>query len=478
MSHIGWSALRSWGERLTTLALFVILARLLPPDQIGALAYVMAINSLILVVADGALSEWLIRTAASTREQETTIFTLQGLVGLVLAVLFCIVGVWWGPAMIGRSDAAEIIAALSLTIPLGAMTKVPEALLQRRFAFKQLAYRTFIVLWGGGVVGVSCALAGFGIWSLVLKSLVESIGYLIFTLLAANWRIGIALHFSKITEALRYGMSVFGSWLFEMASQRFDTLIVGSILGAAALGYYSIALRIVQVIADVFTAVISRVSLTHFSALARQGTEELSRFYLSMFEASTRLIVPLIAVFAALSPLIVPVVFGQKWTAAAVPLEVLCLIPLCTTATCFAYPIVLATGRPHYAMQLSIVAAVVTVIGASVGASFFGITGASIGVASRMLIVSPLALLFVSRVTTVSLRQHAKALWPVVLEAVIGFSVAFMIQGLLVAWPAFLRLVVAGLGGVAVAYGVLWLVLRPAERERVLRLIGQIGFAR
>ena len=470
LSHIGWSALRSWGERFTTLALFIILTRLLSPDQVGALAYLMALNSLILVVAEGALSEWLIRSADSTREQEVTIFTVQGLFGTVLAAGLCAVGIWFGPAMIGRSDAAVIIAVLSLTIPVGVMAKVPEALLQRRFAFKQMAFRSFAVMWSGGLIGIGCALGGLGIWSLVIKQLWESTGYLLITLYAAHWRPGIAFEFSKIKEAIRYAVAVFGSWIFEAVSQRADSLIVGSVLGTVALGYYSIALRIFQVMTELFTAVISRVSMSHFAPLARKGTEELSQFYRKMLDQTTRFFVPLIAIFASLAWLTVPLVFGQKWASAAMPLEALCFIPLCTTVTCFTYPIMLATGRPQNAMQVNVVAALCTIAGAAAGCAF-GLTGVAVGVASRMLIVLPLSVFFVAQVTTVSLRQHAAVLLPGLIEGAAGMAAALALAWAGAGLPAPLRLAAAIAAGLAASYATLWLLLAATERRKLLQLL-------
>jgi O-antigen/teichoic acid export membrane protein len=474
LSHIGWSALRSWGERFTTLAVFIILTRLLAPDQIGALAFLMAIIGVFQVAADGALSEWLVRCAESTRLQQVTIFTLQGLIGIVLALVIAISGLWWAPAAIGRADAAVINAVLTLAIPLGALTKVPEAILRRRFGFKQLAYRSFAVFAAGGAVGIGCALAGFGIWSLVIKQVLETAGALFFTLLAARWRPGIGFAFGRIKEAIRYALAVFGSWIFEAVSLRADSLIVGAILGTSALGFYSIALRIFQVMIELFIAVISRVSISHFAELARRSSDELSAFYVRMYEGSTRLFAPMIAVFAAVAPLIVPLVFGAKWAAAAAPLQALCFIPLCTTAVCLAYPTVLATGKPEYAMHLNIVAAIVTVVGATAGATF-GLTGAAIGVASRMLVVTPMAFFLVSRVAKVSVRQHVQSAGPAVLEAGAGLAVALVIGIVVASWPPIARLVVEGIGGIAAAYGVLWLVLGTEARAHMIGTIRRLA---
>src|SRR5690606_5953426 len=108
----------------------------------------------------------------------------------------------------------------------------------------------------GGMAGVICAFKGLGVWALVVKQLVENSVALLAVMIGARFRPRLMFSRATMGEPLRYGLAVFGARSIGVIHGRLDSLIVGWVLGATALGFYSVALRVYQHVSEMFNSVI------------------------------------------------------------------------------------------------------------------------------------------------------------------------------------------------------------------------------
>ena len=120
-------------------------------------------------------------------------------------------------------------------------------------------------------------------------------------------------------EQTRYGLRVFPGLVFAQGTYRADLLLVGWLLGSGAAGVYGVALRLVEVL----NLVPNAVSFVSFPAASRAATgRERSQIWgvlRGTVAASTVLGITL----GAAAPLIVPVLVGEGFSDALIPLWVL-----------------------------------------------------------------------------------------------------------------------------------------------------------
>ncbi len=73
------------------------------------------------------------------------------------------------------SQVADLLRWLSPTLLLVALSAVPVAILRRKLQFRLLAVRTTLGVIAGGAVGITMAVMGYGVWSLVGQRLAQSL---------------------------------------------------------------------------------------------------------------------------------------------------------------------------------------------------------------------------------------------------------------------------------------------------------------
>jgi lipopolysaccharide exporter len=223
-----------------------------------------------------------------------------------------------------------------------------------------------------------------------------------------------------------------------------DYLIVGRTLGAQALGWYTLAFRIPElVIINVFY-VLSAVAFPVFSK-AQGEHERLRRGYTKAVALQSAYGVGAGVGLAMIAPMAVHVIFGPRWTPSIVPLEALALYAAFRALGVGSIDVYKATGRPRLAFWLSVVR-LGAVLPALLIAVQFGITGVAWAQAIVALMLAVLMQGVASRVLGLPPGRLVAALAPAL---ALGAGVALG-AGAVRLWfpgPDAVRLVVAVLAG-------------------------------
>jgi PST family polysaccharide transporter len=320
---VGWTAVQRWTVRATGFLTFVVLSRLLEPAEIGLAALAVAIATSFSVFVDLGTSDYLVRAPDVESRTTSTVFWMQ--LGLAVAL--------GGPLAlfahpladaIGTPALAPVLQALTLLLPIYAATAVPAALLHRRLSFAALALRDVLAAVAGAVAGVTLALLGAGVWALVTQSLIQAIVSLIGVLLAARWRPRATFSRRTLSSVVRFGGPLLGVQVMQMVRDRADAFLIGGLLGPAALGIWTVATRLLAIVAEVSTSVLDAVALPVFSRLLGNAGK-FREVHRTSVAYTTTLLVPVLVVVAVTSPVLVPLLFGEQWAPSAPLAQILCL---------------------------------------------------------------------------------------------------------------------------------------------------------
>lgn len=319
-SGIGWT----WGATAVTAGLQVlytaIMSRLLEPADFGLMATAMVAMRFITYVSRFGLGSAVVQRKELSRDEAGTAFRLSIGIGLAGAVGSLALS---GPlaTLVGEADAARVLRWLSIALLLGSMTLVPEALVRRQMAFRGLAsahVASFVVGYLG--VGLSMALAGAGVWSLVGATIGQTATLFLVTLALARPPLRTSRRSTR--QLLTFGCAVSLTGFLEFLVSSLDTLAVGRWVGAAGLGQYSRATYLVGLPVEQATTAVARVLLPGLSQVQNDPTRFGRAVLRAMSPLSTVVIVPMLAV-AASSTAIVPLVLGPGWDEAAQVLPIL-----------------------------------------------------------------------------------------------------------------------------------------------------------
>src|SRR3546814_784063 len=161
--------------------------------------------------------------------------------GLLCAVLLAGAGPLSGAAYDSRFGF--VLAALSFMLILEVLSAVHLAKLRRDFRYRAIATRRIITNVIGGVIGVTLAFMGWGVWALVISRLITAASASVILWRATDFRPSFSFSFAHLRSIGRFSTHQLGSQLLGQANAQVAPLFIGAFLGPAAIAQYRIGSR-------------------------------------------------------------------------------------------------------------------------------------------------------------------------------------------------------------------------------------------
>jgi PST family polysaccharide transporter len=396
-----WTGIRNWGGQLGSFLVFVVLARLLPPEAFGLVAYASVLIAFTQVLVNQGFALAIVQRERLEPEHLDTAFW-TGMV-LSLAVLAVFAGLAAPIAdLAGEPELEGLLPWLAAGVPLSALSAVHGALLQRELRFRPLALRTLVASAISGVAGIAMALSGFGVSSLVAQALVYAAVSVVVLWSAGDWRPGVRVSRTHFDDLFRFGINITGISLARFFAQRSDRLLIGYLLGPAELGIYTVAFRLIQSLADVVNGTLRQVAVPVFSKMQRNPEQVLRALY-SATRTTSLISFPVFAGVAALSPELILVLFGSQWDASIPLMRVLAFYGIIHSVQ-YNSAVAIAMGRPRSALLLSLASALIVVIGIALAAPW-GIVAVAAVIALRDYLVYPLSVAVLRPLIEIRFRE-------------------------------------------------------------------------
>jgi O-antigen/teichoic acid export membrane protein len=161
---------------------------------------------------------------------------------------------------------------------------------------------------------------------------------------AYPWRPGRRYSRAVLREVAGFSGSMTVTSLLYTMLVRLQDLVVGRMIGVAAVGVYRTAWRTVDLISQAAILPFSQVSLPVLARL-QDDLPSFAKAYLRIVRVSSTLALPAIVGFAALAPEAITLVFGQRWAASAGIARILGLMAVPFVLNYFAGPALAAVNR-------------------------------------------------------------------------------------------------------------------------------------
>ncbi|MBD2435659.1 lipopolysaccharide biosynthesis protein [Nostoc sp. FACHB-110] len=400
-----WSALDSWGRQVISIGVFLVLARLLGPQTFGLVALSTIFLNFLQIFLDQGLSQAIVQRQDLEKEHlDTAFWTNLGV--STLAAILSIACAGLIADLFKEPQITQIIRCLSLGFIISGFSSVQEAIFQRKLAFKSLALRSLLAGIIGGVVGVVLALMGFGVWSLVGQQLTNSLAQVLVLWWVSDWRPGFRFSPKHFQELFSFGVNVMGMNLFNFLNRRSDDLLIGYFLGSTALGYYSVAYRLLLNLTQLLTIVIVKVSLPTFSRLQAEP-ERLRNALYKGIQFTSLITFPGFLATVVLAPEIVVVIFGEKWIPSIPVMQVLNMIGVLYAYFYFNTPVMMAVGKPYWKLALDILQAITNVIVFALSVKW-GIVAVAAAYVIRSYVMAPIDIWVVRKLIHINIGTYLR----------------------------------------------------------------------
>ena len=451
-----WAIIQQIGGQAASFVTFLVLALLLRPEQIGVVAMANAWLGIIGAFAEAGLGAALIQREHLAPAHAHSAFILNIGTGVALALLGLLLS-WPASVFFHSSEVRPVMAVLSIGFVIRSFGLTQAALLQRRLDFKALAVRDTLANAGGGVLGIALALAGAGVWSYVGMSLAVALMSVVLVWRAVEWRPRIR-EFSRAhaQDLWGYGSKVLGFNLLKAFSQNTDRLLLGHLLGAAAVGSYALAYRVVLFPVTSFASAISNHFFPHVSRI--QADQDAVRLeYTRYLRIILSISLPLALAAAVAGGPILSMVFGAKWAAAARVMPWLALVAVAWAVFAPFGQLLKGLNRPGgliiWSATYTLVSSAALVFGAA-----GGLEGAAAAFAAANLVLVPVAY-WLGKIWVGVTPSVRIALWSPLLAATAGMAA---VLGLARIAPTGAKALLVGIAVVVGALVYLVLLLRFA----------------
>lgn len=460
-----WLTAQKWVVRLSGLVTIAILARLVSPHDFGVVAAASAVLPFVLLLSDMGLSTYLVQADDPDQRVLSTGFWFSLVAAVVLGgALFAVV-----PLMVdllGAPDAGPVLRVLLASVPLVVAASVPTALLRRRMEFRRLAFQGALGAGLAQVAAIVVALAGGGAWALVAQALTTTVITSTLAWTAARWT--PSWHFAgrEFMAMARFGYKVVAVELVAVLRNWAETAIVAVSLGTAALGYLTIAQRLVQVAQELGGSAVAPVSVVVL-AKVRDTPERLRQAYRRASALTYGAVTPLLASVAVGAPVVIPLLFGPRWEESVPVTRGLAVAGILTIGAFLDHGLFYALGRPGRWFVYATITDAVTV-GATAVAVSAGLTAVAWAFVGVAVLATVARWLLVSREIGTSVSTQARAFGAVAVCAVGSMALGL---GVLAVMPGPLLVQAAAVGVATVAgHLVLLRLVQPGTYADALEL--------
>lgn len=468
-----WNYTSFASGKALVLITMAILARLLTPADFGMVGFATLVIAHLSVLQNLGLGPAVIQRKGDVEDAAQTVF----MINLVLGAVFTGITIVAAPLVAAFFDeplVTPLLRVLAFSFILEAFGSMHVVLLRRNLAFRRKLVPDVgrAIVQGG--VAIATAATGFGVWALVWGQLSGIIAYAILSWAVVPWRPSYRFHRKLLRPLSRFGLPLVLTDIEYAIWANLDYVIVGRLLGDSALGIYTLAYRLPELLVQSVWRVLANAIFPVFSRI-QDDAEALKRGFLATIRYTQIVIVPLcVGMFLTAEPA-VDLLFGDQWGAVVPVLRVMAIFSLIGSIGVNIGDVYKAMGRPDILAKLSVLELGILLPSLLYGARY-GIVGVAWAHAAVATIDTVIRLVVARFVIGISLRDVARQLLPSALAGLWLTGAALSVLWLTSGLGALTSLVTTAVVGAAVYTVALWKHDEGSVR-RILRWVGLHRFA-
>lgn len=318
-----WSAADAFLGQGVTFLVGIVLARLLSPQEYGLIGIVTIFTTILTGIVDSGFSQALIRKKEVTNDDYNTMFiTNMGMSILVFILLY-----FSSPTIASFFDRPELVSltrAMGLILFFQALSITQITVLTKRIDFKTKTKASLIAAITSGIIGITMAFMGFGVWSLVGQHLSNRLLYTICLWIFNKWIPSFRFNIDSFKYMWGFGWKLMLTGLINNIWNQLYQVVVGKYYSPATLGQYSRSKEYASLLSSNFTSIIQRVS---FPALAeiQDDKDRMVAAYRKIIKITMFVTAICMISMGAVAEPFIYCLIGPQWHQAATFLPLICI---------------------------------------------------------------------------------------------------------------------------------------------------------
>lgn len=321
-----WSLLDVLGRQGLTFVTTYVLARLLTPEDFGAVALLAVIAGLAGIFVDGGFSFALIQRQDATHDDESSVFWINILIACVLFGLLLSTAPLIA-RFLGMPTLELLMLPFAATIVVGAASSVHVALLTKKLAFRTLGIVNALAAGLAGLLAIAMAALGYGIWALAAQAIATSVVTTVALWGLHAWRPHAVIKWDSIRRLFAFGSFMFLSTLLDKVTYGLQSTLIGKLYGPRELGLFSKAESTANFPQSMVAGLVNRVAFPLFASIANDR-DRMSRGVRKAVRIAMYINAPMMLGLMVTADIVIDVLLGSQWIGAAPILAVMCMTGL------------------------------------------------------------------------------------------------------------------------------------------------------
>lgn len=318
-----WTAIQKYSTMIISFISGIILARLLTPEDYGAIGMLAIFMSLAEVFIDAGFGSALIQKKEPTQMDYTTVFYFNiGMSIILYAVLF-----FSAPAIATfyrMPILRKVLRVQGLILFIYAFSIIQRNQIRKNLKFKKLSRITIITSVISLIVTVAMAYMGFGVWALVAQNFVGALIPCIFFWITTSWRPTLEYSWVSFKELFGFGFYMFLTHLTTTFSQRITSLLVGRWYDPTTMGYYTKASDTSKQATLSISSVMIQTTYPLYSAV-QDDKERLANMVKRITSTLAYITIPMLTLLILIAKPLFVLLFTERWLDSVPYFQILCI---------------------------------------------------------------------------------------------------------------------------------------------------------
>lgn len=342
-----WSFLSELAAKAIQPVVFIVLARILSPEDFGVIAAATMVIAFSQIFWEAGMANAVIQRQTKIEASANAAFWINITLGIFISSLLFVFADQIASTLSHDGRVNAVLKVMTLQIILGAFSSVQTAMLQKEMGFKKLFWVRFASVSIPGIASVPLAFYGWGIWALVIGTLCGQLSQVVMLWRLSHWKPKLQFSNQVAREISKFGALVSATSLVTWFFAWGDTFVIGHFLGMHNLGLYRTGNQFSDLI---FVSIFSPILPVLYSHLSRLSGDTKSMSFL--IENLLKLIMwisfPIGAFLFIFGGSIEKVIFGPKWVGLGVVISYLSLRQSFAWISSLNAEVYKALGKPHY----------------------------------------------------------------------------------------------------------------------------------
>lgn len=376
-----WTTFETVINRGLGFVIQLILARMLFPADFGLVGMAVVFISFIEVFNDLGMNAALIQKKdehLTPLHYDTAFWTgIVWSIFLYFLIFFLLTPL--AASFYHEQKLMLIMPVLSISILISPINLVHRAQLIKAMNFKKLAFVNNLSNIASGIIALILVFTGFGVWSLVFYSITKVVVALPFYFKATKWTPKLRWDKKVFKEIFGFGAYTTFTSLTAKITGNIDYLLVGKFIGASALGFYTFAFLLTDVVRDQIIAIVNKVIYPVYAKM-QDDRVGMTNMFLKVVAFNNLVVYPIMLAIFLFSEDLLPIFFGNKWASSIPIIKILCFAVFIQMLNNSHTALLRAAGEVRLELLLQVIKSIgIFVPLISIGIYFYGTLGAAGG---------------------------------------------------------------------------------------------------